>query len=182
MQLKPKSNISLRKSKRPSLNTSPLKELGREFNICPLKLKSFTTLRGKNMLPAKEANLLVLLLLLMFMGKEPQSAMVKVPLILQPLLQSPPLPPTLLAQSLLHQTMFQARVLVWVLWDTVTLELWPTLVGNQLHILLPQEEFPAAESVATQPEDTLLEDTPQEDTLLEDTQPEPEATPLEDTP
>lgn len=54
MQLKLKSNTFLKKLKRLLYNMNQSKELGKEFNISQLKLKLFTTLREKNMLPALE--------------------------------------------------------------------------------------------------------------------------------
>ena len=56
MQLRLKSNISQKKLKKLSSNTSQLKELGKEFNIYQLKHKLFTIPKEKNMLLAKEDN------------------------------------------------------------------------------------------------------------------------------
>lgn len=53
-QLKLKSNTFLKKLKRQLYNMNQSKELGKEFNISQFKLKLFTTLREKNMLPALE--------------------------------------------------------------------------------------------------------------------------------
>lgn len=54
MQLKLKSNTFLKKLKRLLSNMNQSKELGKESNISQFKLKLFTTLREKNMLPALE--------------------------------------------------------------------------------------------------------------------------------
>ena len=49
MLLKLKSNTSLKKLKKLLSNTNQSKEPGKEFNICQLKLKLFTTQKEKNM-------------------------------------------------------------------------------------------------------------------------------------
>ena len=57
MLSKPKSSTFQKKSKKPSLSMNQSKELGREFNIYPLKLKLSTTQREKNTLLAKVSEL-----------------------------------------------------------------------------------------------------------------------------